>query len=353
MVQRTDEELDKVSLPVVGGSPDDPVHGPNPKDITHQAQAKGDKNKPDPPPPDDPDGPEKEPPAEVPDEKDDFLPKDYSDEADDIKGDGNMDYDVPKAGDVPVPDSSEHDDPEMTPWDVTDEQTVMGQLTKNYDRDSPFFEAARQKGIRAHLASGGQNSAMAGAFGELAAMDTAFKVSFADAATYARSAEFNAAMANQFSLAEQQFVHNAVLSDQNFQQARELQTQRTAAQFEAIVLDYKGRNQLMDKELDQFFLKAKQTHEYALDMLYETTDMQMSLNNMMQLSNFFIASFQSVMEAANNPAFTPEQSAAAMREGMAYAREQWDFLAQFLSNYRGSDGDFLGSEEWWNFATGG
>jgi hypothetical protein len=159
-------------------------------------------------------------------------------------------------------------------------------------------------------------------------------------------------MSNQFSLQEQQFIHNALLSDQNFQQAKILQTQRIEAQFEAIVLDYKGRNNLMDKELDQWFLKAKQSHQYALDMLYETTDMQMSLNNMMQLSNFFIAGFQSVMEAANNPALTPEQSAAAMREGMGYMRQQWDFLAQFLSSYRGSDGDFLGGgEEWWNFAS--
>jgi hypothetical protein len=279
-----------------------------------------------------------------------FLPDDYSGEADAIRGSEELDYTVPGAEDVDTPTSAEHEDPEMTPWDVTREQTVAGQVEDLYDRDSPFFEKARQQSIRANLAGGGQNSAMAGAMGELAAMEVAFKIGSADAATYARSAEFNAAMSNQFSLAEQEFTHKAVLSDQAFEHARSLQTQRVAAQLESIVLDYKGRNQLMDKELDQFFLKAKQDHQYALDLLYEKTDMQMSLNNQLQLSNFFIASFQSVMEAANNPNFTPEQSAAAMREGMAYSRQQWGFLADFLSAYRSTDGAFLfDPQEWYSY----
>lgn len=290
----------------------------------------------------------------------DFVPADLSGEADAIQGDGNMDYTVPEAGDTEVPLDSGTADPTMTSWDVTDEQTVAGQLTELYDRDSPFFEQARQRAIRSHLSSGGQNSAMAGAAGELAAMDTAFKVGFADAQTYARSAEFNAAMSNQFSLAEQRFIHNALLSEQNFQQAKVLQTQRIGAQMEAIVLDYKGRNQLLDKQLDQFFLKAAQTHQYQLDMLYESTDMQMSLNTQMQMSNFMIASFQSVMESANNPNFTPEQSSAAMREGMAWMAQQGEFLRDFLYQYQGfgeAGGDvnaldFLSSGGAYDYANG-
>lgn len=288
------------------------------------------------PPPPPPDGPPGDIPVEVnqpiePPLEGDFIPADFSGGAGAAQGQyGDMGYTVPEAGDTPIPDSAGHTDPQMTPWDVTREQTVAGQLEDLYNRDSPFMEQARQRAIRSNLASGGQNSAMAGAFGELAAMDVAFKVGFADAATYARSAEFNAAMSNQFSLAEQQFVHNAVLSDQAFQQSKILQTQRIAAQFEAIVLDYKGRSNLMDKELDQWFLKAKQDHQYQLDKLYATGNIQQTLNNSLQLSNFYIAGFQSVMDAANNPNLTPQQSAAALREGMTYLRQQWDFLYQFL-----------------------
>lgn len=278
--------------------------------------------------PTDGDPPETEPPPFVEGPDPDGVP-DYSGEADDIKGDGGMEYTVPDVADVDTPISSGTADPSMTPWEVTDEQTVQGQLTDLYDRDSPFFEQARQRAIRQHLGSGGQNSAMAGAFGELAAMDTAFKVGFADAQTYARSAEFNAGMANQFSLAEQRFIHNAMLSDQAFDQASALQTQRVEAQLESIVLDYKGRGMLMDKELDQYFLKAKQDYAYQLGIIGAQTNATLKVNAMQAISNFYIAGFQSVMEMANNPNFTPEQSQAAMRNGMAWFNAQAAMFKDF------------------------
>jgi len=272
---------------------------------------------------------------------------DYSDEADEISGGMDMDYEVPGVDTesaAPVLDSGTAD-PTMTPWDVTEEQTVAGQLDKLYDRDSPFFENARQKAIRSHLAGGGQNSAMAAGFGELAAMDTAFKVAFEDARTYARSAEFNAAMANQYSLAEQRFIHNAMLSDQAFKQAAALQTQRVDAQLQSIVMDYKGRGMLMDKEMDQYFLKAKQDYAYQLGVIGAQTDATVRVNAMQAMTNFYINGFASVMDAANNPNLTPEQSAAAMQEGMAWFRQQWDYFSQFqlgLANATSSDQqDFL------------
>lgn len=260
---------------------------------------------------------------------------------------GDMSYTVPAIGSVPVPNSSGHQDPAMTPWIVTPEQTVAGQLAELYNRDSPFFETARQKAIRSHLSGGGQNSAMAAQFGELAAMDEAFKVAFQDAATYAASAQFNASMSNQFSLAEQAFIHNAVLSDQAFQQAAALQTQRIAATFESIVLDYKGRANLMDKELDQYLIKSQSDFGYQLGLIGAQTDATTRVNSMNQLANFYVTGFQSVMAAANNPNLTPEQSAAALREGMATLYQQWQFLADFLGAYGNAAGanpyDWLGN----------
>jgi hypothetical protein len=281
-----------------------------------------------------------------------------------------MNATVPVAPPVPFSTSSGTADPTMTPWEVTREQTVAGQLEDLYDRDSPFFEQARQRAIRQSLSGGGQNSAMAGAFGELAAMDTAFKVGFADAATYARSAEFNAAMKNQFSLAEQQFIHNAILSDQSFRQAASLQTQRIAGQFEAIKLDYQGQSAIMDKQLDHWFSQAAQTYEYNLGQMYAQAGLMegqagrdfsrtMVLNGMTAMTNFYSNIMGQVMSQANQPGMTPEQSAAAMREGMAWANQQFGLMQSFWgawgSGGPASDASWLGASSnqlaanWWSF----
>jgi hypothetical protein len=315
---------------------------------------------PEPNPPADP-IPEAEPdPDPAPPPGDTGVP-DYDPEIGDIGDD--LDYEVPEIGDVDFVTSSGSADPTMTPWEVTEEQTVMGQLTENYNRDSPFFEQARQRAIRQHLAGGGQNSAMAAGFGELAAMDTAFKVSFADAQTYARSAEFNAAMANQFSLAEQQFMHNALLSDQNFRQAGALQTQRIAGQLESITLDYQGRASLLGQQ-----------HSYGLDMLYAQADLMegqagrdfgrtMTLNGMTSMTNFFTNGINGVLQAANNPNFTPEQQSGAMQEGMLWLSQQFDLLQGFWGQW-GAGGPISPSQQpsfipsandtsvtdnWWSF----
>lgn len=262
------------------------------------------------------------PPTTVPD----FVPKDVS-------GDVDQSYNIPPIKEVPFSTDSGTADPTMTPWDVTREQTVQGQLEDLYNRDSPFFEQARQRAIRQHLAGGGQNSAMAAGFGELAAMDTAFKVGFADAQTYARSAEFNAAMKNQFSLAEQRFIHNALLSDQAFRQAGELQTQRLVGQMEAINLDYKN----------QFGILAQQ-HQYALDGLYKQAALAegqagrdfartMTLNGMTAMTNFMMNGINSVIQSANQPGMTAAQSAAAMQQGMAWMRQQFDFMQSYWGAY--------------------
>jgi len=276
----------------------------------------------------------------------DYTPEDYSGEVGQNTVDPatKIDTTPPPAGDVPFVTSSGTAEPTMTPWEVTREQTVQGQLTDLYNRDSPFFETARQRAIRSALSGGAQNSAMAGAFGELAAMDEAFKVGFADAQTYAQSAQFNAQMANQFSLAEQQFVHNALLSDQNYRQARELQTQRIAGQLKAIVADYQGRSALMDQELQNWFTQAKQAHEYQIDLLYEQGALAegqsgrdfartMVLNGMNTMTNFYTNAFAAVMQYANNPNFTPEQQKAAMENGMAWAQSQWDMLQAYWGQW--------------------
>lgn len=300
-----------------------------------------------------------------------YTPRDLSGQAQPGAMSGPMEWDIPPVGPAPPPTSSGTADPTPTEWEVTPEQTVAGQLESLYDRDSPFFEQARQRAIRQHLSQGGQNTAMAAAFGELAAMDTAFKVASEDAAIYARSGEFNAAMKNQFSLAEQRFIHNALLSDQSFRQAGALQTQRLDAQMQAIALDYRGRSNLMDQELDHWMLQAAQSYEYNLGQLYAQADIvesqagrdfarTMVLNGMSAMTNFYTNAFNAVLQYANNPNFTPEQQAQALREGMQWASGQFDLLQAFWGQWAaggpplsmGGWMGFGGTEEtsnWWAY----
>lgn len=353
-----------------GRDPNADTYDPN------YGQGDGDQNtEPDPPPDDgapadndvvvDPDptdpGPDDTPPVDPPPDDtppaDDYTTPDYTTpdeggtggDADFIGDSGIEDYTVPDATDVETPDGSGTAEVEQTNWDVTEEQTVAGQFEDLYNRDSPIFELARQRAIRQHLGSGGQNSAMAAGFGEVAAMDKAFEMAKQDALTYARSAEFNAAMANQYSLAEQRFIHNALLSDQAFEQAKSLQTQRIAAQMELMVMDYKGRSALMDQELDNWFQQASKQFEYDMSKLSFQLEGEKQMINMQALANFYTNGFASVMNIASNPNLTPEQSRKAIENGMTWFNNQLSAFRNILSSNAGqssSGGQFL-SQNWW------
>lgn len=103
-------------------------------------------------------------------------------------------------------------------WKVTDEQTVQHQFQSVMDSDNPAFQVVQERIKRAAAASGKQNSLMAEQAAVQAVAEVGFQIAAADAATFARSAEFNAAMKNQFGLAEQAFTHQALLNEQNFRQ---------------------------------------------------------------------------------------------------------------------------------------
>jgi hypothetical protein len=143
------------------------------------------------------------------------------------------DYQAPDKSFIPkVPD----DEPTATTWDVTPEQTVQGQM-KQLTTDlqtNPVYQSLASAVKRASAAAGGGNSLMA----ETAAYDKviglAFNVASADAATFAKSAEFNATMKNQFSLATQQFMHTALLSDQNYKQSQVLQSEQIKGNLDSV-----------------------------------------------------------------------------------------------------------------------
>jgi len=137
------------------------------------------------------------------------------------------------------------DKPQATEWNVDKNQTVQGQFTDIMKSDSPVFKQVREQVVREHAARGGQNSLMAARSAEMAVAEVGFKIASQDAATFARSGEFNAAMKNQFGLAEQQFMHNALLSEQNFKQGVMMLREQQMADLEKINADMKSRLNLM------------------------------------------------------------------------------------------------------------
>lgn len=131
----------------------------------------------------------------------------------------------------------------MTPWDVTAEQTVQGQMNiiTSHMQDNPVYQSLAASLERAQAAHGGENSLMAETAAYNGVVNLAFQVASADAATYARSAEFNASTANQFALSNRQFMQQALLSTQNYQQSQVLQSQQIEGNLQSVSMQIAGQ----------------------------------------------------------------------------------------------------------------
>jgi len=166
--------------------------------------------------------------------------------------------------------------PGPTEWRVDDNQTVLGQMrnARLSPEAAPLYERMRSAVVRGFLAKGGKNSLRAYQAAEMVVVETAFKIGAADAQVYARSAEFNATMKNQFSAAEQRFMHEALLSDQNFNQAKEIQRMqieaenaRAAANSASAAAYGSSQLDLMAAEQENWIERAAVSHRYNLDII--------------------------------------------------------------------------------------
>lgn len=184
------------------------------------------------------------------------------------------------------------DAPQATEWDVTPEQLTQTHFTNIMEKDSPAFDVIREQIKRGHAASGGQNSLMAERSATMAVADVAFQMASQDAATFARSAEFNAAMKNQFGLASQAFMHNALLNEQNFRQGVMMLREQHAATLEQIEADLAAR-------------VAQMGAQQAIDLKMEATKQQNILaqmdrahrNTLEQMENQFQYTWQTNEQA--------------------------------------------------------
>jgi hypothetical protein len=105
-----------------------------------------------------------------------------------------------------------------TQWNVTADQTVAGQYAGLMATGNPAIQAAEQSTIRANAANGGNNSLMAQTAATLAGSQVALTIAQQDAQVHAQAGQYNATAANTFAEAQNQFIQNATLSQQNFQQ---------------------------------------------------------------------------------------------------------------------------------------
>ena len=86
-----------------------------------------------------------------------------------------------------------------TKWNVEDNQTVAGNVRNLIAENNPLQQQAATRAKQAMNQNGMLNSTMAVQAGQAAMYDAALPIATADAATYGRSAAYNADSQNQFS----------------------------------------------------------------------------------------------------------------------------------------------------------
>ena len=165
-----------------------------------------------------------------------------------------------------LPDTPENM-PGATEWEVDEDQTVAGQLAKNLSKDSPLFEVLEGRAQQNAAQRGLKNSLMALTAGELATVSKAFEISSQDAATFARSAEFNALTKNQFAQAEQAFMQSAMLSEQNFKQASKLQQEQIKGQIDQISAQIQGQSKLAEQQQGYWLQQSGIMHAQNLEAM--------------------------------------------------------------------------------------
>jgi ribulose bisphosphate carboxylase small subunit len=102
-----------------------------------------------------------------------------------------------------------------TPWNVTGDQTVQGQLARVLAQDSPLMQQARTRAAQRSNATGTLNTSMASTAAESAMIDAATPIAERDAATFAESGRFNADSSNVFTRDMNQRVWDAETANFN------------------------------------------------------------------------------------------------------------------------------------------
>jgi hypothetical protein len=174
-------------------------------------------------------------------------------------------------------------------WNVTPEQTVAGQYADLMNTPNAAIQAAEQKTIRNYSASGGRNDLMAQNAASMTGSQIALTIATQDAQTNAAAGQFNAAQANAYNQALNQFTDNALLSKQNFDQGVAMLGAQTNEQLKLLTANVNATAATSSIQLNAALAQTK----INLNATLATMDKQFSQNVVMANVNAGIANAQS------------------------------------------------------------
>lgn len=235
--------------------------------------------------------------------------------------------------------------PGPTEWEVTEDQTVAGQMEKLMASDSPLLNQIKDQTALNAAKSGLKNTLMALNAGEMNAINTAFSVAQQDAQTYARSAEFNALTKNQFSAAEQAFMHSAMLSDQNFKQAKKLQREQIDGALQQIAAEVEGREDLANLGQEHWLQQSGVMHAQNLESMEMNHVLDVERLGVVQDYSLEAMAFQTENEMILNDQQAGNQAALMDRQLMQNLQQnEQQFGHQMAYNYQQATFGMLNTE---------
>jgi len=192
---------------------------------------------------------------------------------------------------------------------VTDDQTVSGQMSKLLSSDSDFIKVNEQKARRqAHSRGMDDSSIGMGAVRE-AAINTALPIASQDAATFSQASQENTATKNQF-----------LAMDKDLAQKKEYATHTFDLDMSKLNDQQAHELSVMDKDMDQFRDKKMLELDATLRQDY--------MNNATALRE---SSMNQIIAIYSNPELTAEQQKAGVAEVMAMSNSTQEWLAESMT----------------------
>lgn len=175
-----------------------------------------------------------------------------------------------------------------TPWAVTADQTVAGQLQPLLADDNPLVQMARTQGLESANQRGLLNSSLGAEAGALAHYQYAMPIAQADAATAASAARSNADNSTQVSLANASAQNQFDLASFNAQKQLELLNQQnkntlgqlTAQQQNTLQNTYLSQMSTFQNMLGQYTQQIQMADMPAEAKTEQIAQLQASMNNL-------------------------------------------------------------------------
>lgn len=241
-------------------------------------------------------------------------------------------------------------------WNVTAPQTVAGQyqaLMQNGGANTAI-NAAEQSVLQQHAANGGQNDLMAQTAATQAGSQVALQIASQDAATNAAAGQYNATAANNYNQALNQFVQNAQLSRQNFDQGVSMLNAQTGQQLSLLTANVNanaanasvGLKASLDTvqanlnatlaQMNQNFAQTSATNLQAYGInsaeAIQNYGMQVQLGYLQGVNQQMTALTNEIANISANPNITSAQAQGAMSDAI----NQFNTFMTQLSSYSSS-----------------